>query len=47
MEKIKALWVGKNKFPSLAELEEDYSRKISLMVPFLHQTLKDPPRWLS
>ena len=32
MEKIKALWVGKNKFPP-NELEEDYSRKISLMVP--------------
>lgn len=47
MEKIKALWVGKNKFPSLAELEEDYSRKISLMVPFLLQTLKDPPRGIS
>ncbi len=34
MEKIRTIWVGKNKFKALDNLEKDYEDKIGRIIPF-------------
>jgi len=41
VEKIRILWLGKNKFDSLRILENEYEQKINRLIEFKLQSLKD------
>ncbi len=41
MEKIRVIFVGKNKFSSLRELEREYEKKIGRIIPFKILEVKD------